>query len=77
MSERYSRSLIKAITWRFFGSMDTLVLSWIVTGQFKIAVTIMSIEFATKICLYWLHERIWLKIPYGKVTVDSTSQLGS
>ena len=77
MTERYTRSFVKAVTWRFFGSMDTLVLSWLITGQFKIAVTIMSVEFMTKIFLYWTHERIWLKIPYGKITVDPTSQQGS
>lgn len=67
MTEAHWRSFIKAITWRLFGSLDTFILSWIITGHIVIALTITSVEFFTKILLYWLHERIWLKISFGKI----------
>ena len=67
LSERNYRSVVKAITWRLIGSFDTFVLSWIITGQPVIAVTITAVEFFTKVVLYWAHERIWLKIKWGKL----------
>ena len=66
MSENSTRSLVKAITWRFVGSLDTFLLSWIITGHPVIAATITAVEFCTKVALYWLHERIWLRIKWGK-----------
>jgi len=44
------------------GSLDTFVLSWIITGHASLAFSIAFVELFTKIALYWLHERIWLKI---------------
>ena len=66
MSENNTRSLVKAITWRFVGSLDTFLLSWLITGHPAIAATITAVEFCTKVVLYWLHERAWLKISWGK-----------
>jgi uncharacterized membrane protein len=55
-------SLLKAISWRLLGSLDTFVLSWLVTGQAQLAFSIAFLELFSKIILYWLHERVWLKI---------------
>ena len=60
------RSLAKAVTWRVVGSADTFVLSWLVTGNAKYAISIASIEAVTKIFLYYLHERVWNRIRWGK-----------
>jgi len=61
-----SRSFAKAITWRLIGSMDTFILSYILTGRFTIAFSIGSAEVFTKTALYYLHERAWNKIELGK-----------
>ena len=60
--DSHYKSLLKAVTWRITGSLDTFVLSWIVTSQVNLAFSIAFIELFSKIALYWLHERIWLKI---------------
>ena len=60
--DSHYKSLLKAVTWRITGSLDTFVLSWIITGQANLAVTIAFVELFSKIALYWLHERIWLRI---------------
>ena len=60
------RSITKAVTWRFTGSFDTFVVSWLLTGEPKVAAGIASVEFFTKIVLYYLHERVWNKIKWGK-----------
>jgi uncharacterized membrane protein len=50
------------------GTVDTMVISMIVTGSIKLAATIGLTEVVTKSVLYYLHERAWLKIPYGRKT---------
>jgi uncharacterized membrane protein len=65
-SDSRTRSIVKAISWRATGSIDTFVLSWLVTGSFIFAGSIASIEVVTKIILYYFHERVWATIPFGK-----------
>ncbi len=60
------RSLLKAISWRLVGSADTFLLSLIVTGSAKYAVSIASLEAASKIAIYYLHERAWRRAPWGR-----------
>jgi uncharacterized membrane protein len=66
MAEKHYRSLIKAVSWRFTGSLDTMIISFLVTGKIKLALTISGVELFTKIFLYYVHERVWIKIPLGK-----------
>ncbi len=65
-SEKPLRSIIKAISWRVLGTIDTLVISYFLTGKFILATAIASIDFITKLILYFFHERIWNKIKWGK-----------
>jgi uncharacterized membrane protein len=55
------RHIAKTITWRIVGTLDTIILSWIVTGNLKIGLTIGGVEVITKMVLYFLHERAWYK----------------
>ena len=64
--EQHRRSFLKAISWRITGSIDTFLISFIVTGTFKLAGTIAATEVLTKVGLYYLHERAWNKIKLGK-----------
>ena len=65
-SESHLRSITKAISWRTVGTIDTFILSWIITGQMIFAFAISGAELVTKLTLYWLHERAWNKIRWGK-----------
>jgi uncharacterized membrane protein len=67
MIEKHYRSLVKAISWRLTGSIDTLVVSYLVTGKIKWALSISGVELFTKIFLYYVHERVWNKISIGRV----------
>jgi uncharacterized membrane protein len=70
--EKWHRSFVKAVSWRVTGTLDTIVVSWIITGTFKLALSIGAVEIFTKMGLYFIHERIWNRIRYGRVrtTVD-------
>lgn len=65
-SEKPIRSVAKAVSWRIIGTLDTLVISFILTGEVILAASIASIDFVTKMFLYFFHERIWNKISWGK-----------
>ncbi|WDF72604.1 DUF2061 domain-containing protein [Novosphingobium sp. KACC 22771] len=63
--ESHSRSLIKGISWRVLGSIDTFILSWLFSGHAKTAAAIASTEVITKVALYYFHERVWSSIHWG------------
>jgi uncharacterized membrane protein len=65
MKERASRSITKALTYRLWQSLNTFLISLVVTGKIELAVTIVSIEVMIKIVVYFFHERIWNKIKWG------------
>jgi sulfate adenylyltransferase large subunit len=65
-SESHTRSIAKAISWRGTGSVDTFIVTFIVTGNYVFAGSVAVAEIMTKIMLYYLHERIWSLIPWGK-----------
>jgi uncharacterized membrane protein len=64
--ESKSRSLVKAISWRITGTIDTFIISFFITGELKLAGAIAVTEVITKILLYWGHERVWNQISWGK-----------
>jgi len=74
MADKHYRSLVKAVSWRLTGSMDTLIISFLITGKIKWALTISGVELFTKIGLYYVHERAWEKIPFGREKVPGTKE---
>ncbi len=56
------RHIAKAITWRIVGTIDTIVLSWIISGNPFTGLKIGFAEVVTKMLLYYFHERVWFKI---------------
>ncbi|MCF2873602.1 MULTISPECIES: DUF2061 domain-containing protein [Tenacibaculum] len=65
-SENPLRSIVKSISWRVIGTIDTILISWLITGEVATAFSIGSIELITKMVLYFFHERVWNKIKWGK-----------
>jgi uncharacterized membrane protein len=66
ISEKPIRSIAKAFSWRVIGTLDTLIISYILTGKISVAASIASIDFVTKMVLYFFHERFWNLIKWGK-----------
>lgn len=63
--ESRKRHMAKTITWRGVGTADTMLLSWVVTGNPLVGVKIGLSELLTKMVLYYLHERVWYRFSYG------------
>jgi uncharacterized membrane protein len=70
MKDKHWRSVAKAVSWRVTGTVDTILISWIITGHIKVALSIGFIEVFTKMFLYYLHERLWNRIKAGRHAPD-------
>ena len=67
-SEKPIRSVVKAVSWRVIGTIDTFVVSYLILGEgsWGNASAIAAVDFVTKMILYFAHERMWNKIKWGR-----------
>jgi uncharacterized membrane protein len=72
----HARAVVKGVSWRAIGTADTFLLSWLITGHLGSAASIASLETVTKVALFYVHERIWGVVPWGRRQADvlSTAQ---
>ena len=69
------KSFIKSISWRIVGTMDTILISFFITGKLSMAFSIGSIEVITKTILYYFHERLWAHIHKIKLNLTIKSNV--
>lgn len=67
MVDKPYRSLIKTISWRTVGTLDTMIISYVITGNLAMAASIGGVELFTKMALFYFHERAWNKINIGRI----------
>ncbi len=60
------RHILKSVTWRILGTLDTIVISWVITGNALTGLKIGTVEVVTKMILYYFHERVWFKLNLSK-----------
>ena len=60
-----TRSVLKTISWRIVGTLDTIALGWFITGDPTVGLKVGGLELITKFILYYIHERLWIKNKYG------------
>ncbi len=68
MIDKPRRSLIKTITWRITGSGSTFGISYLILGNFVIAGSIATIQLVTNTVLYFIHERVWDRVKWGRAS---------
>lgn len=64
--QSHKRHIAKSVTWRIIGTIDTILLSWLITGDAFTGLKIGFAEVVTKMVLYYFHERAWYKINLAK-----------
>ena len=64
--ESHYRSLIKAVSYRVLGSAATALIAFVFTHKPLLSLGVGAADMVTKIGLYYLHERIWEKIHFGR-----------
>tara|TARA_A100000172_G_scaffold67665_1_gene47367 strand:- start:2664 stop:2870 length:207 start_codon:yes stop_codon:yes gene_type:complete len=57
----HKRHILKSVTWRIVGTLDTIIISGLITGSWEVGLAIGGIEVFSKMVLYYLHERTWYK----------------
>lgn len=65
------RSLIKTMTWRLLATLTTVSLVWLMTGTLEMALSVGGMEFVAKLVLYFIHERAWQRLPWGRRPEES------
>ena len=55
------RHVAKSLTWRLIGTIDTMLLSWFISGDLSVGLKIGAFELLTKMIIYYFHERLWFK----------------
>lgn len=62
------RTLYKTVSWRIIATTTTFIIAGAVLDSFDgIALAIAGVETVTKFGLYYFHERVWLKLPLGRI----------
>jgi len=61
------RSLVKTISWRLTGTFCTFLISFIILGDIATSSTIALIQLIFNTIMFYIHERIWNIIKWGKV----------
>jgi len=59
------RHIAKTLTWRIIGTLDTMALGWLISGDPMIGLKVGGLELFTKMLLYYFHERAWYKSKFG------------
>ena len=61
------RSVLKALSWRFLATFITAGIVWALTGEGKFAATVGILDTSVKLVVYFFHERLWLRVPFGRI----------
>jgi uncharacterized membrane protein len=69
--ETRRRSLAKAMSWRFFATFITMSVAFVITGELTFALEIGLLDTAVKFLTYFGHERLWVRIQWGKQITKS------
>lgn len=64
------RSIAKGISWRVFATTTTIIIVYLFFGRLDLAIAAGVLETAAKIGLYWAHERVWVKIRWGRKKIE-------
>jgi uncharacterized membrane protein len=64
--EAHTRTIVKAISWRVIATLTTMTIVFLFTKRIMLTLGVGLAEVTAKITFYYLHERIWEKISWGK-----------
>lgn len=77
MHESHKLSLIKAISWRVFGTFTTVLVVFLMTHQLNTSIYVGALEMLMKIAIFYCHERVWVWLVSTQLTAKLTKQASS
>lgn len=66
MNDTSLRSVVKTLTWRFVGTLSTGIIAFILTTDVAASTAIASVQLVANTALYFIHERVWNVISWGR-----------
>jgi uncharacterized membrane protein len=66
LNETLTRTTVKTVAYRVLGSGLTFVIAFIFTGEIVVSASISMTEFVLKPMMYWIYERIWNRVKWGR-----------
>jgi uncharacterized membrane protein len=63
-----ARSFIKSLSYRIFGTIISWAVVYVITGKGSLAILIAIWETIIKVVVYYIHERVWNKISWGRIS---------
>lgn len=67
MNSTKQRSLAKSLTWRLVAIVSTFVITYGMTRDMGLSASLTIISNIVNFILYYIHERFWLQIKWGRV----------
>jgi len=64
--EYFSRSFVKAVTFRIIVIISNIIIITFVTGEVKIVFSVVLITTIVNTLLYIAHERFWDGVAWGR-----------
>jgi uncharacterized membrane protein len=65
-AESPRRSLAKALSYRIFASLCTSFIVFAISGDISLSLSAGLLDTVVKLGLYFVHERMWSRIPFGR-----------
>lgn len=62
----HARLCVKAISWQFLGLISMTLVGYVTTGSLSAGGTIAGISCAIGFACFFLHEKLWDAIPWGR-----------
>ena len=70
MVELRRRTILKTISWRITATLLTMLIVYSFTGEIEISLEVGAVEAVTKMLFYYLHERFWHRVKWGRSSVQ-------
>lgn len=64
------RTIAKGFSWRFFATTTTVIIVYIFFGRLDLAIAAGLIETVSKVALYYVHEKLWQKVRWGRKKIE-------
>ncbi len=64
------RSIAKGVSWRIIAAVVTMTIVYLFFGRLDLAIATGLIETCFKLALYWMHERAWIKVRWGRKRIE-------
>jgi uncharacterized membrane protein len=61
-----ARSFAKALSYRIWGTLSSVAVAYVITRNAALSATIAFWETVVKVFIYYIHERGWNYIQWGR-----------